>query len=90
MDDIGLMRLRFQRLMRDVENGLTARNSFYPWEIELLVDLQGCDPGPNRRRLLRRYEKAVVRGLEHGAAKPLKLSEYMARMRNRNPRASAA
>jgi hypothetical protein len=90
VDDIAQVLLRFHRLMRDVEIGVTARNSFYPWEIELLVDLQDCEFGPNRRRLLRRYQKAVARALEHGASKPLKLSEYLARTRAKSPRASAA
>jgi hypothetical protein len=90
VDDIATMLLRFNRLMHDVEVGLTSRNSFYPWEIELLVDFQVCDFGPNRRRLIRRYQRAVARALEHGASKPMKLSEYLARTRARSPRASAA
>jgi hypothetical protein len=90
VDDIGQVLLRFNRLMRDVENGMTTRNSFYPWEIELLVDLQDCDLGPNRRRLLRRYQKAFARALEHGTPTLLKLSEYLARTRVKSPRASAA
>jgi hypothetical protein len=90
VNDISSMLLRFDRLMRDVENGVTSRNSFYPWEIELLVDFQICDFGPNRRRLIRRYQKAVARALEHGASKPLKLSEYLDRARAKTPHASAA
>lgn len=88
MHDSAAMLHRFQRLMRDVENGVTTRNTFYPWEIELLVDLESCDFGPNRRRLLRRYQRAAARALEHGAEKPLKLSEYLARTRFRKPRAA--
>jgi hypothetical protein len=86
--DTVTMLQRFHRLMRDVENGATSRNTFYPWEIELLIDFQNCDFGPNRRRLLRRYQKAATRAVEHGAEKPLKLSEYLARTRIRKPRAA--
>ena len=82
--------VRFKRLMREVESGVIARNSFHPWEVELLVDLEQCELRANRRRLLRRYQKAAVRGLETGAPEPLKLSEYLARTRSRRPRASAA
>ncbi len=82
--------LRFKRFMREVETGVMVRNSFHPWEVELLVDLQQCHLRANRRRLLRRYQKAAVRSLEMGAPSPLKLSEYLARSRSRRPRASAA
>ena len=82
--------VRFKRLMREIESGSLARNSFHPWEVELLVDLEHCQLRANRRRLLRRYQKAAVRGLEMGAQRPLKLSEYLARTRSRRPRASAA
>jgi len=82
--------VRFQRLMREIESGALLRNSFHPWEVELIVDLEQCQIRANRRRLLRRYQKAAVRGLEMGAQRPLKLSEYLARTRSRRTRASAA
>jgi hypothetical protein len=70
---------RFNRLMRDLENGVSTRNCFRPWEVELLLDIQGSDLGSgNRQRVLRRYRRAVERRLEKGAAQPLKLSEYLA------------
>ena len=76
--------------MREIESGALARTSFHPWEVELIVDLDQCQLHTNRRRLLRRYQKAAVRGLELGAQGPLKLSEYLARTRSRRQRASAA
>ena len=76
--------------MREIESGSLQRNSFHAWEVELIVDLEQCDIRANRRRLLRRYQKAAVRNLEMGAQRPLKLSEYLARTRARRPRASAA
>jgi hypothetical protein len=81
---------RFNRLMREIESGVLARNNFRPWEVEVLVDFEGCELRSNRRRVLRRYRKAAVRALELGAQQPPKLSEYLARTRSRRPRASAA
>jgi hypothetical protein len=88
--DTAQLVVRFKRLMREIESGALVRTSFYPWEVELLVDLDQCVLRANRRRLLRRYQKAAVHGLEMGGQRPLKLSEYLARTRSRRPRASAA
>ena len=90
MVDTEQLVVRFKRLMREIESGALQRNIFHPWEVELIVDLEQCQVRANRRRLLRRYQKAAVRGLEMGALRPLKLSEYLARTRSRRPRASAA
>lgn len=89
MDETSQMLVRFHRLLEDVESGASARNTFRPWEVELLVDLNCCELGPNRRRVLRRWERAVQRGLESGAQRPLKLSDYLMRTR-KTPRAPAA
>jgi hypothetical protein len=79
---------RFNRLMRDLENGASTRTCFRPWEVELLLDIQNCDLGAaNRRRVLQRYRRAVERRLEKGASAPLKFSEYLAHVRTRNTRA---
>lgn len=84
MEDSQAILVRFNRLLRDLQNGASTRNCFCPWEVELLVDIQGCDLGEaNQRRILQRYRRAVERRLEKGAATPLKLSEYLARRRNR-------
>ncbi len=89
MEDSSQLAVQFKRLMRDVLAGSLGRNSFRPWEIELLLDLQSCElPGPTRRRILRRYERAALKGLDRGAA-PLRLSEYLARVRARTRRRAA-
>ncbi len=90
MADTAQLVVRFKRFMREIEDGALVRNRFCPWEVELLVDLDQCPLRANRRRLLRRYQKAAVRGLELGAQRPLKLSEYLARTRSRRSRAPAA
>jgi hypothetical protein len=80
VEDSQTVLARFNRLMRDVENGDTSRNCFRPWEVELLLDIQSCDLSAlNRRRVLVRYRRAFARQLEKGLLKPLKLSEYLAR-----------
>ncbi|MGE5644836.1 MAG: hypothetical protein ACM336_03485 [Acidobacteriota bacterium] len=81
MTDSSQILIRFDRFMRDVENGDTSRTSFRPWEVELLIDLHSCPLGPDRKRVLQRYSKAVRRGLERGETRPLRLSEYLARAR---------
>lgn len=89
MEDSQGILARFNRLMRDLQNGASTRNCFRPWEVELLLDIQSCDLGVgNRRRILQRYRRAVERRLEKGASEPLKLSEYLAYTRNRSSRAA--
>ncbi len=65
------------------------RNCFRPWEIDVLLDIDGCNlRDSNRREILRRYQKAVQRELEKGSASLLKLSQYL--NRNREKRAKSA
>ena len=81
--DRELMLFRFHRLMKELNRGATARNSFQPWELEILLDFESCDLNPRRRMdTLRRYEKAVERQLAAGAGPPMKLSEFLARKKD--------
>ena len=89
MNDCTQLLPRFDRLMRDVESGTLSQNCFQPWEVELLLDMQACELGADRKRVLRRYQRAVHRAFERGASRPLKLSEYLKRLR-KLPRESAA
>lgn len=69
---------QFNRLMQELLRGTMVRNTFRPWEIDILLDIESCDLREgNKRELLRRYQKAVQRHMERGARLPLKLSEYM-------------
>ena len=74
-----LMLNRFNRLMGELVRGAIIRNSFQPWEIDLLLDIDNC-PLDRRRclEILRQYQKAVERQLDTGPGPPLKLSEYLA------------
>jgi hypothetical protein len=69
---------QFNRLMQELISGQIRRNNFRPWEIQLLLDMEGCQlRDPSRRELLKRYQRAVHRQMEKGARLPMKLSEYL-------------
>jgi hypothetical protein len=69
---------QFNRLMQELLRGSMVRNTFRPWEIDILLDIEMCElRDGNKREILRRYQKAVQRHMERGARLPLKLSEYL-------------
>jgi hypothetical protein len=69
---------RFNRLLQELIRGNMNRNTFHPWEIEILLDIEACQLlEPVKRETLRRYQKAVQRSMEKGAPMPLRLSEYL-------------
>jgi hypothetical protein len=69
---------QFNRLIQELLRGNMHRNTFRPWEIELLLDIEACSlREASKRETLRRYQKAVQRHMEKGARVPLKLSEYL-------------
>jgi hypothetical protein len=69
---------RFNRLMQELIRGSMNRNTFHPWEIEILLDIEACQiREPVKRETLRRYQKAVQRAMEKGALTPFWLSEYL-------------
>lgn len=70
---------QFNRLMNELLRGKLVRNTFRPWEIELLLDIQMCDLRDGQKReTLRRYQRAVQRQMEKGSRDPMKLSQYLA------------
>lgn len=81
-------RLRqFNKLIQELLGGRLNRNTFQPWEIEILLDIDSCNlEDLNRRELLKRYQKAANRYVERGGRTLLKLSEYLAKkhMKPRN------
>ena len=77
---------RFHRLIAELVRGAIARNSFQPWEVDLLLDIEACSLDPRKRvEILRRYEKAVTRQLETGPGPPMRLSEYLQLKMTRRP-----
>jgi hypothetical protein len=69
---------RFNRLIQELIRGTMNRNTFQPWEIEVLLDIEACNlRDAVKKETLRRYQKAVQRAMEKGAAAPIRLSEYL-------------
>jgi hypothetical protein len=69
---------RFNKLMQELVRGTMNRNTFQPWEIEILLDIEACNlKDAVGRETLRRYQKAVQRAMEKGAPSPMRLSEYL-------------
>ena len=93
-----IMLNRFNRLINEVMRGDTQRNSFLPWELEILLDMETCEFERRRRlEILRQYQRAVAKQLEKGPGPPMKLSEFLkiraeraAMLRSRRPQASPA
>ncbi len=89
---------QFNRLIGELLRGNMNRNTFRPWEIEVLLDIETCNlRDANKRETLRRYQKANQRFMEKGARLPMKLSEYLeaqkarrANLNNGNKTESAA
>ena len=72
--------IRFNRLLKELLTGEVSRNAFFPWEVDILLDIEEYPVRTSlRRQLLRRYQKAVNRDLERGATTPCKFSEYVQR-----------
>ena len=83
--DLELMANRFNRLVKELLEGHVQRNSFQPWEVHLLLDLQDCRLTRSRRdEALRRYQRVVDRQLERGELLPIRFSDFVGR-RARKP-----
>jgi hypothetical protein len=77
---------QFNRLIQELLRGNMHRNTFRPWEIELLLDIETCNLRETTKRdTLKRYQKAVQRHMEKGARLPLKLSEYLDAVKSKRP-----
>ena len=75
---------QFNKLMNELLRGNVTRNTFQPWEIEILLDIEGCQLRDSaKRETLKRYQKAVQRDMEKGAARPMMISAYLANQRSR-------
>ncbi len=69
---------QFNRLIQELLRGNMHRNTFRPWEVELLLDIESCSLRESaKRETLKRYQRAVQRHMEKGARLPIKLSEYL-------------
>src|SRR5579883_3466877 len=82
---------QFNRLIQELLRGNMHRNTFRPWEIELLLDIEACNlREASKRETLRRYQKAVQRHMDKGARLPLKLSEYLDAVKSKRAAQTAA
>jgi len=71
---------QFNRLVRELLRGQTHRNTFVPWEVELLLDIENCHLRESTKEgILLHYQKAVQRRMNRGASSPMKLSKYLGR-----------
>ena len=69
---------QFNKLIGELLKGTMNRNTFRPWEIEILLDIEACNlKDGNKKETLRRYQKSVQRQMEKGAPLPFKLSDYL-------------
>jgi hypothetical protein len=76
--DADVLLAQFNRLLNELVRGTMNRNCFQPWEIEILLDIQGSTARESGRKdLLKRYQKAVQRDFERGARFPMKMSTYL-------------
>jgi hypothetical protein len=77
---------RFNRLIGELLRGAIMRNTFQPWEVEILMDMDTCGLEPRKRQeILRQYQKAVTRQMETGPGPPMKLSDYLQQRTTRRP-----
>ncbi len=77
-EDSEIKLTQFNKLISELLRGTMVRNCFRPWEIELLLDIEGCSlKDGNKKEILRRYQKFVQRKMEKGAPAPWKLSQYL-------------
>lgn len=80
--DTDTLLAQFNKLIADVLKGSLNRNTFRPWEIGILLDIESCElKDGQRREILKRYQRAVQRSMEKGAPQPMKLSEYLEAVR---------
>ncbi len=77
---------QFNRFMQDLFRENITRTCFRPWEIELLLDIQGCRlREASKRDTLRRYQRMVQKHLEKAKGPPEvpKLSDFLMKNRGR-------
>ncbi len=78
VDELEARLHQFNKLITELLRGRMTRNTFQPWEVEILLDIEGCAlRDANRREMLRRYQRAANRYFERGGRTMLKLSEYL-------------
>ena len=68
---------QFNLLMGQLLHGGQHSGKFRPWEIDLLLDIEGCTlRGSEKRKLLFEYCN-TVQALQEGTDLPMRFSEYL-------------
>ena len=68
------------QFVHEVISGSVRRNTFTPWELELLLDLQASRVRKGSRpEVLKRYLRAAQQDAAHGSSDLLRLSAFLAR-----------
>jgi hypothetical protein len=81
-----IMLNRFNRLMSELARGVITRNTFFAWEVDLLLDIQSCALESRRRtETMRQYQRAVERQMETGPGPPMRLSQFLVIRAQRAP-----
>lgn len=81
-EDSEYMLAQFNKLIQELLRGNMSRNTFRPWEIQILLDIETCNlKDGNKKETLRRYQRSVQRQMEKGAPSPMRLSEYLASLK---------
>src|SRR5579875_2359259 len=76
--------MSFSQVVQELIGGTLRRHTFTPWELQLLLDFQGCRLRKSAKPdILRRYLKAVQQHFSPGAASPLRFSDFMEREQER-------
>lgn len=89
-EDNERMLTQFNKLITELLKGTLTRNTFRPWEVDLLLDIEHCTlKDGNKRETLRRYQKSVQRTMEKGAPLPMKLSEYLQGLKEKREQRAA-
>jgi len=62
--ELELLRNRFNRLMNELARGEIVRNSFQPWEVEILLDIEVRDTKHLNNIIANLRSKEVVQSVE--------------------------
>jgi hypothetical protein len=73
---------QFSVLMDELLRTGFQRGRFDPWEIDILLEIEGCALNDDaKRKALQAYENAVQAEMERGAVRPMKFSEFLSARR---------
>ena len=69
---------RFNRLLQDLLRGTIRRNTFLPWEVDLMLDIEQCALTDRAlRRELQRYQVLVRKRMAKGECTPPRFREFL-------------